>query len=448
MATGAASTGKPSKNKLEKESQNNSNGLAKLAQALIRSAGTGIYIVQDGKFRYANSLFQDLTGYKEKELLAIHSLDLVHPEDRETVRKKAIESLKGQGSPIPYEYRFVKKDGKIIWVLERVTSTAYEGKRATVGSFMDITEHKQLEEALKQSEERYRTVLDEMKDAYFEVDLAGNLNFVNDAVCRHLGYSKKELLGMNYRVFIAEEDAKAVYDAFNQVYQTGEPNKGFGYKIIGKDGSVGFAEASVLPLRNEREEIVGFRGIGRDVTERKQLEQKLADMATRDPLTGLPNRTLVHDRIAVELAQAQRDDTRLAVMMLDLDRFKNVNDMLGHSVGDKLLRAVGERLVSLVRKSDTVARLGGDEFVVLLPEIAKIEDATKVAQKILEAFRTSFVLDDHQIRTTTSIGIALYPEDGGDVETLLKNADTAMYWVKEQGRDNYELYWYDGTERL
>ena len=145
MTTESTSTGKPGKNKLKKDSQNKTNGLAKLAQALIRSAGTGIYIVQDGKFHYANSLFQDLTGYQEKELLSIRSLDLVHPEDRETVRKKAIESLKGQGSTVPYEYRFVKKDGKIIWVLERVTSTEYEGKRATVGSFMDITWRKQLE---------------------------------------------------------------------------------------------------------------------------------------------------------------------------------------------------------------------------------------------------------------------------------------------------------------
>jgi diguanylate cyclase (GGDEF)-like protein len=150
----------------------------------------------------------------------------------------------------------------------------------------------------------------------------------------------------------------------------------------------------------------------------------------------------------VGLAQAQRNDTRLAVMMLDLDRFKNVNDTFGHSVGDELLRAAGERLTGLVRKSDTVARMGGDEFVVLLPQIAKIEDATRVTQKILEAFRKPFVLDAHQIHTTTSVGIAIYPEDGEDVEALLKNADTAMYWVKEQGRDNYELYWYDGIKTL
>jgi diguanylate cyclase (GGDEF)-like protein/PAS domain S-box-containing protein len=315
MATRSGSIGKSNRQVKAKLGE-----AAELAQALMRCAGTGIYIVQDRKFQYVNSLFQEMTGYTEQELLGMHSLDFVHPEDREMVRKKAIESLKG-GSSLPCEYRFVRKNGEIIWVLEKVTSTEYKGERATVGSFMDITE-------------------------------------------------------------------------------------------------------------------------------RKQLEQKLSDMATHDPLTGLPNRLLLSDRLSVGLAQAQRRDTRLAVMMLDLDRFKTVNDTFGHGVGDELLRAAGERLISLIRKSDTVARIGGDEFVVLLLQIDKMGDAIRVAQKILGTFRKPFVLDAYQIRISTSIGIAIYPEDGKDVETLFKNADTAMYWAKEQGRDNYELYWHNGTKTL
>jgi diguanylate cyclase (GGDEF)-like protein/PAS domain S-box-containing protein len=302
------------------ESQQELSELSDLAQALLRCAGTGIYIVQDGKFQYVNPLFQEMTGYSELELLGKYSLDLVYPEDRETVREKAIESLKGRSS-LPYEYRFVMKNGEEIWVLEKVASIEYKGKRATVGSFMDITE-------------------------------------------------------------------------------------------------------------------------------RKQLEQQLADMATHDPLTGLPNRLLLSDRLAVGLAQAQRNNTSLAVMMLDLDKFKTVNDTFGHTVGDELLKAAGGRLIALVRRSDTVARMGGDEFVVLLPQIAKTEDAVRVAQKILETFREPFMIGAYQIYITTSVGIAIYPEDGEDIETLFRNADTAMYWAKEQGRDNYELYWYDGAKNL
>jgi diguanylate cyclase (GGDEF)-like protein/PAS domain S-box-containing protein len=538
---------------------------AELAQALVRCAGTGVYIVQNGKFRYVNPLFLELTGYSEPELLGKYSLDLVHTEDRETVRKKAIDSLKG-GSSLPYEYRFVKKNGEIIWVLEKVTSTEYKGKRATVGSFLDVTELKQaeealaesqaryrsivetggagvltgdlngnitfvnesfckilgysqeeltgkpfavfihpddialvlerfadglghpeveyqlefraihkdghtvwiypsvspvfhkntltagmaivfditerkkLEEALKTSEERYRTILEEIQDNYFETDLAGNFIFVNDAMCRTLGYSKEELIGMNYQVFAAKEDAEVVYRDFNRVFRTGETMKGLSYKFIQKNGTVGFGELSVSATKDETGNVIAFRGIARDVTERKRLERELNDIATHDFLTGLPNRLLLQDRLNVALAGARRNRTKLAVMMLDLDRFKVVNDTFGHSLGDKVLRVAGERLVALVRKSDTVARVGGDEFLVLLPKIARVEDSIRVARKILEAFRKPFVINSFKVRITNSVGIAIYPEDGEDSDTLLRNADIAMYWVKEQGRDNYASY--------
>jgi len=538
---------------------------AKLAQALLRCAGTGIYIVQSGKFRYVNPLFLELTGYSEAELLGKYSLDLVHFEDRETVRNKAIESLKG-GSTLPYEYRFVKKNGGIIWVLEKVTSTEYRGKRATVGSFLnitevklaedalaesqalykgvietggagiligqpsghitfvnetfckmlgysqdeltgkpfttfiypddaaivmekfaealvyperdyhlefrairkdghiiwiypsvspifhkgiltsgmaivfDITERKKLEETLKKSEERYRTILEEIEDNYFETDLEGNFIFVNDAMCRSMGYPREELIGMNYQVLSVKEDVEVVYRDFNRVFRTGETMKGLSYKFVQKNGTVGFGELSVSAIKDETGKVIAFRGIARDVTERKRLERELSDIATHDFLTGLPNRMLLQDRLNMALAAVGRNGTKLAVMMLDLDRFKVVNDTFGHSIGDKVLRAAGERLVALVRKSDTVARVGGDEFLVLLPKVANIEDAIKVAQKILGAFRKPFVLNDHKLRITTSVGIAVYPEDGENSEAMLRNADIAMYWVKEQGRDNYAAY--------
>jgi len=538
---------------------------AKLAQALLRCAGTGIYIVQEGKFRYVNPLFLELTGYSEAELLGKYSLNLVHFEDRETVRNKAIESLKGASS-VPYEYRFVKKNGEIIWVLEKVTSTEYKGKRAAVGSFLnitelkqaekalaesqaryrsivetggagvligepsghiifvnrafckmlgytqeeligrpfvdfinpndsiivmekfaeglmkpdteyhlefraihkngrtvwiypsvspifhedtltagmaivfDITERKKLEEALKKSEERYRTILEEIEDNYFETDLAGNLTFVNDAMCRNMGYSREELVGMNYQVLSAKEDVEVVYRDFNRVFRTGETMKGLSYRFVQKNGTVGFGELSVSAIKDETGKVIAFRGVARDVTERRRLERELSDIATHDFLTGLPNRMLLQDRLNMALAAAGRNGTKLAIMMLDLDRFKVVNDTFGHSMGDKLLQAAGERLVGLVRKSDTVARVGGDEFLVLLPKVAGIEDTVKVAQKMLGAFRKPFALNDHKLRITTSVGIAVYPEDGENSEALLRNADIAMYWVKEQGRDNCASY--------
>jgi diguanylate cyclase (GGDEF)-like protein/PAS domain S-box-containing protein len=538
---------------------------AELAQALLQCAGTGIYIVQDRKFRYVNQLFVELTGYSENELLDKYSLDLVHHEDREAVRKKAIESLKGCSS-VPYQYRFIKKNGEIIWILEKVVSTEYKGRRATVGSFLDVTElhkteealadsqaiyksvvetggagvligeptghitfvnnsfckmlgytqdelvgkpfaefihpddsamvtekfaeglmhperdyhiefraiHKDgrivwiypsvspifhkgtltsgmaivfditerqnLEEALKKSEERYRTILEEIQDNYFETDIAGNFTFVNDSMSRAMGYSKEELIGMNYKILAVKEDVEVVYQDFNRVYRTGETMKGLSYKFVQKNGDVGFGELSVSPIKDETGNVIGFRGVARDVTERKRLERELNDIATHDFLTGLPNRLLLHDRLNVALAAARRNRARLVVMMLDLDRFKVVNDTYGHSIGDKLLRAAGERLLTLMRKSDTVARVGGDEFLVLLPKVSRVEDSVKVGRKILEAFRKPFTVNSYKITVTTSLGFAIYPEDGEDSDALLRNADIAMYWVKEQGRDNYAAY--------
>jgi len=250
-------------------------GREEVAQALLRNAGLGIYIVQQGNFQYVNPVFQNSTGYIEKELLGKYSLDFVYSEDREMVKKKAIENLKNRNGAIPYEYRLVKKNGEIIWVLEEVTSINYGGKRATVGSFMDITARKELEEAIKYSEKRYRTILDEIGDAYFEVDLKGNLTFVNDQMTQHLLYSKKELLGMNYKTFTAKEEIKNIYEAYNRVYRTGEPILSLGHKVIRKDGSRGFSDVSISPLKNAKGKIFGFRGISRDVTAPKQMEEAL-----------------------------------------------------------------------------------------------------------------------------------------------------------------------------
>lgn len=676
-----------------KENKSKRYGSAELARALMKCAGTGIYIIQDGKFIYVNSLFQELTGYTEQELLGVYALDLVHPDDRDLVRKKAVESLKA-GRSFPYEYRFVKKDGGVIWVLERLTSTEYRGKRSTVGSFMDITERKQLEETMAESEERYRHMLDDMEDSYFEAGLDGNYTFVNDALCRALRYSKEELVGMNYRAVVAEEDSKNMfkdfstvyrtgkplkglsyrlirkngtkevaelsvsarrdrkgqvigfcgvgrditerlrmeealrrseeryrtimdethddyyevdlagnytfvndawcrsvgytleeligmnykvtnasedmertYKAFNQVYLTGQPIKALTIKFVRKDGSYGLGELSAFPMRNEEGEIIGFRGVSHDVTERvrmeealrqseeryrtilaeieegyyevdlagnikfvnraacrqfgyseeeligsnyrayvpkedikgvykawnkvyrtgeplqsypfatvrkdgtqifvensvsplrdksgkivgfravsrdvtlrKQFEQKLADMATHDPLTGLPNRSLLSDRLTMGLALTRRNGNRLGILMLDLDRFKVINDTMGHGVGDDLLKAVAGRLESVTRKSDTIARIGGDEFVLVLPQISLPDNAGMLAQRILDVFQEPFVFDGHQLKITTSIGIAVYPDDGKDIELLLKNADSAMYQAKEEGRDMYRFY--------
>lgn len=177
-----------------------------------------------------------------------------------------------------------------------------------------------------------------------------------------------------------------------------------------------------------------------DITERKKYEEKIQQMAFHDSLTGLPNRKLFSDRLGIVLAQAKRNKKKVGIVMLDLDNFKDVNDTLGHDVGDTLLKEVAERLSVTLRKSDTVARFGGDEFVLIFPDMEVIEEAIQVVQKIIDRFNKPFLIDTHQLVVTTSIGIAVYPNDGMDEEILMKNADIAMYQAKQAGRARYQLY--------
>ena len=176
------------------------------------------------------------------------------------------------------------------------------------------------------------------------------------------------------------------------------------------------------------------------IAERREAEKIIRQMAYYDALTSLPNRILFNDRLGVELAHARRNKQKLAILFLDLDGFKKVNDTMGHTMGDKLLKGIGERLRECVREDDTVARMGGDEFTLLLPGIKHPEGATKVARKVIDSVKQPIALDGRDLNVTTSIGIALYPEDGEDTETLLKNADIAMYRAKDAGRDNFQFY--------
>ncbi|MCX6001396.1 MAG: diguanylate cyclase [Chloroflexi bacterium] len=293
---------------------------------------------------------------------------------------------------------------------------------------------------VRAQEEKYRNILENMQDSYIEVDLAGNFTFVNEAACRNLGYSMDELIGRSFSIIAPDqEETNAIFNAYSDVYKTGEPHTGFAFKIIRKDGSTGYAETSISLIKTEQGRSIGFRSVGRDVTERKQMEQKLLEMATHDALTGLPNRTLLYDRCSVALANVQRYNKKLAIMTLDLDLFKNINDTLGHDIGDRLLMAAAGRLTGALRKSDTVARMGGDEFVLLLGEVDDKLDAVNVADKILGDFRQPFLIDGHSLNVTVSIGIAIYPDNGDDIEDLLKNSDRLLYNAKQNGRDRFAI---------
>jgi diguanylate cyclase (GGDEF)-like protein/PAS domain S-box-containing protein len=267
------------------------------------------------------------------------------------------------------------------------------------------------------------------------LDANGHFTFVNAACARLFAWSDgPEMLGLSWReVFDAEEAQRLEREAFSPA-RAGEAWQGEA-SARRHDGVHVPLEMVIAPLGEGRLALAL-----RDVSGQRRAEERLSMLVYRDPLTGLPNRRLFEDRLAIALAQAHRYRHRLAVIFLDLDRFKEVNDGLGHAAGDELLKAFSARLAESVREGDTVARLAGDEFTLLLPGIHYTEDLAAISRKLVEAVRRPFRLDGQDVRVTVSGGISLYPEDGVDAEALLKKADTAMYRAKERGRDNFQLF--------
>ncbi len=259
---------------------------------------------------------------------------------------------------------------------------------------------------------------------------------VNKAYADIFGMKPWEFTGKHCFEIVHQTSSPIENCAHEQTLQTGKPT----IEEIFEPRLGIYLEISTSPIFNPEGELTGTVHLAKDVTERKQLQQKLEKISTHDFLTGLPNRVLVKDRFDVATAQAKRRGNKLALMSLDLDRFKLVNDSLGHGAGDEVLKVVATRLAGCVRSSDTVARMGGDEFLLLLQEIDEREDVVKIADKIMDAFQKPSVIEGHSLVITTSIGIALYPENDTDLEALIKKSDEAMYRAKGKGRNCYAFY--------
>jgi diguanylate cyclase (GGDEF)-like protein/PAS domain S-box-containing protein len=303
----------------------------------------------------------------------------------------------------------------------------------------ELAERKRAERELEERRLYLEGVLGAAPDAIVTLDAHHRIVEWNLGAERLFGYSREEVIGQNIDDLITRPDVVGEAVGFTQTVMGGGEIRATETVRYRKDGSVADVIVAGSPIL-VGDELIGVVAVYTDISERKWIEEQLAHIATHDALTDLPNRLLLNDRLNQALAHARRHQQKMALMMLDLDYFKQVNDTLGHSVGDQLLQVVGERLTSLVRESDTVARMGGDEFTLILPEVAEAEDAARVAEKILNGFRKPFVLDGHELHVTTSVGLAIYPDDGEDGGTLMKNADIAMYRAKQEGRNNYQRY--------
>jgi len=414
-----------------------------LYTTLAEKSPISILIVQNGNIQWSNTKLQESMGYKADELINIPYSSLVYPDDRELLKNNSIAMLRGEIS-LPFEYRVVTKEGRILWHVGTVTSIIHNGKRAILGSQMNIDPQKQAEINARQSEERFRAIIDTIPDAYYEVDLAGNTTMFNEAYLKLYEYSMEEMQGKNYREYVDKEHAEIAYWVFHQVFKTGQSTKKMEWEIIAKSGEKKQVELSVSLIRDANGKPAGFRGIISDITDRRKAEETIRHQAFHDPLTGLANRILFYDRTHMAFNSAKRNGKMVAVIILDLDNFKEINDNKGHRVGDEVLKSISERLSKMVRASDTVARYGGDEFTLIIPSLSSEENALIVAQKIVKAFNKPFHLDTGDITVTASIGVAIYPLHGRDIDTLMSKADNAMYRAKAMGRNRY--CWYGDAE--
>ena len=391
--------------------------------------------------RMWNPAAERLFGWTESEVLgtAIPIIPEALIEEAEHLRRRAED---GQTVWLEETQRR-HRDGRLIDVSMSI-SPLYNAEGRVNGTMMtiaDITRRKQAEAALRESEAQLRLAMDsaQMGMWYWECDTD---RFTYSDGLNTLFGRRADDPPIDYRELqerLHAEDRELFQATLRHAVRQGT-DFSVDYRVVWPDGSVHWVANRGQVYRDAEGRALRVIGVAMDMTDRKLAEQRVAHMAHHDALTGLPNRVLLRDRIQQAIAQAHRNAAQLAVLFIDLDRFKTINDSLGHQLGDRLLQSVASRILVCVREGDTVARVGGDEFVIVIPVIDSATDASSVASKILEVLSHPFHLHGNDLHVAASIGISLYPADGSDAETLMRNADTAMYYAKDSGRGNFQFF--------
>ncbi|MDK2124306.1 bifunctional diguanylate cyclase/phosphodiesterase [Parachitinimonas caeni] len=404
-------------------------------KAFVELSLAGIYVVQDGILVYGNPRLAEILGYTQEQLIGTPVRDVTSPEDLPKLTENHRRRLAGEVESVRYVYRAQRRDGSLVDVEAHGRVFQYNDRPAVIGILIDVSDQLAAERQLRLSAK----VFENASEGILITDADTRIIAVNAAFTRITGYSEQETLGTVSRMFNPKGDRREINRIMFE--ELNESSHWQGEMVDRrKSGELYPVWLSISAVRDASGRITNFVGVFTDYTSRKEAEERLYYLANHDPLTSLPNRTALNESLIHSVNQARKLGEKLAVLFIDLDRFKAINDTLGHAAGDHLLQTAASRLRACLSDEDTVGRLGGDEFTVVLETIGDPNAAAFVAQRILDQMGKPFTIDGHEMFVTCSIGISLYPNDGQEAQTLLKNADIAMYRAKECGKNNYQFF--------
>ncbi|BCJ87628.1 EAL domain-containing protein [Effusibacillus dendaii] len=409
-------------------------------QAVLDNIRDGYYEVDlAGKFTELNQSLCEIFGYSREDLLNMNNRDYTDEKTSAEIYE-TFNRVFRTGEPVTsYEFKMNSKEGKerFIDISISLICNAKGEPTGFRGICRDITERKEAERRLEESEQRYRSIVEYNTDMIFSVSIDGKVLTMSPAVEKFLGYQMEELIGQDVISYVCPEEWPSLRVRMDNV-RKGQPQE-YEVTVLHKNGKRLIAQITSFPITADNK-VTGIYGIAKDVTERNRAIELINHMAYHDALTDLPNRRYFQERLLTALHDAKIRQHKVGLIFLDLDHFKNINDMLGHAVGDLLLQTVADRLRQCIQNDEVVGRMGGDEFTVLMPSISDSEELVAMVDRIFDAFRYPINMEGSEFLITTSIGAAIYPDDGEDMETLMKNADSAMYTAKEQGKSTYQLY--------
>jgi len=429
-------------------------------RAMSEALPLGIFVADgQGSCTYTNAAYHRISGQTLEQTLGTKWTVAIHPDDRQRVLAEWQSAGMGQ-EPFQTEYRLLGADGRVVWT--RVSSAPLldglmlHGRVKTVE---DITERKTAEFVLRAAEdslfeekERAQVTLNSIGDAVLTTDLLGKVTYLNVVAEKMTGWPRQDAIGRPLMEVFCIIDGTTREAAANPAQRAIAEDKTVGLATVDcvlahRSGREFAIEDSSAPIHNRDGRVVGAVIVFRDVSEARTMALKMAHLAQHDFLTGLPNRVLLEERLYQAIGLARRHHKQVALLFLDLDHFKHINDSLGHAIGDQLLQSAADLLLTCVRTTDTVCRQGGDEFVILLTEIERPQDAAHVAEKMLAAFAVPQLVGGHELHVTLSIGISVYPDDGINADSAMQNADTAMYHAKSSGCNNYQFFKADMNTR-